>query len=195
MRLRVFALTVSPPRRRPRAGLPVVLLAALLGSAAGCRHPAAAVTTRPAIPDDSNAELVAYIADQPFVCAEAAMRSVYVLAKGEVFEGDSAALETAMRADGLLPRGWSHAPGDFLNRAEVSYMLAKAIHLRSGLNWQLTGLGRYAHRELIYRGIAHPGSELKLVSGGEFLGMLQRANEYLDRHGGADHAELGSEPR
>ena len=34
-------------------------------------------------------------------------------------------------------------------------------------------------RELIYAGIAHPTGELGLVSGGEFLGIMARAEEYL----------------
>ncbi len=194
MRFCELATVVRRTLRRARVALPIGVMAAGLLASVGCQHGATGITTQPAIPADSNAQLVEYIADQPYVCAEAAARAVFVLARGEVFEGDYGALEAAMRSGGLLPRGWGHGPGDFLNRAEVSFMIAKAINLRSGLNWQLTGLGRYAHRELMYRRIAHPGSEIKLVSGGEFLGMLQRANQYLDKRGEA-HAELGSEPR
>lgn len=195
MCFRELATMARRPHRRARIGTAAPAIAFSLLALVGCRQPSAAITTQPVIPQSSNAELVEYISDQPYVSAEAAGRTVFVLATGNVFDGDYGTLQTAMRSNGLLPRGWRHGPGDYLTRDEASFLIAKAIHLRSGLNWRLTGLGRYAHRELIYRGIAHPGSGLKLLSGGEFLGMLERANEYLDTHGRADHAELGKEPR
>ena len=56
----------------------------------------------------------------------------------------------------------------------------------------MLGLGRYAYRELQYHQIAGPGGDLGLVSGGEFLGIVRKADEYK-RHVGqtSDYAELG----
>ena len=185
--------SVAGPRCAP-AGLLAATLALgslLLGCQAAGRHAA----SQPAVPTESNAQLVEYIGDLPFVTAEPAYRAVYILAHGEVFEGDFDALCRQMRSEHLIAPYWHHRPDSYLDRAAVSYMIARAIDLRSGLNWRLFGLGRYAHRELVYRGIAHPASEMRLISGGEFLGMLARAEDYLYQHRPQlQRAELGSAP-
>ena len=115
---------------------------------------------------------------------------------GEIFEGDYAALTETMTSEGLIGRGWSYDTSTFVDRAAVGHMVARACDIRRGLNWQVTGLGRYAYRELIYLGIAHPGGEYSLISGGEFLGLLARAEEYLHKVGRSpgEAAQLGDEP-
>jgi hypothetical protein len=175
------------------AALVVTLPALLL---AGCRASLPRTTTQPAVPTDSNAELVDYIGNQPYVTAEAAYRAVYILWRGEVFEGDYDALVGELEEGRLIASGWHHAPDDFVDRAAVGYLVARACDIRTGLNWQLLGLGRYAWRELIYHRIAHASSEYGLISGGEFLGVLARAEEYLHDVGRApsEKARLGTEP-
>ncbi len=177
-----------------RPALLVGTLSALMLS--GCRAAQPHATTQPAVPTDTNAELVEYISDVPYLAAEPAYRAVYILAKGEIFEGDYEALAAAMKTDGLIGRGWKYEANAFIDRAAVGHLVARACDVRTGLNWCLTGLGRYAYRELIYLGIAHPGGELRLISGGEFLGLMARAEEYLYEVGRApgEVAELGEEP-
>jgi hypothetical protein len=170
-----------------------LLLAPLL---AGCRAALPRAADQTVVPTDTNAELVEYISDQPYVTAEAAYRAVYILANGEIFQGDFDTLAADMRADGLVGHGWGYGADSFIDRAATGRLVARACDIRTGLNWQLTGLGRYAWRELIYRRIAHPSGEYSLISGGEFLGVLARAEEYLHKIGRApgEQAELGGEP-
>ena len=130
---------------------------------------------------DRNAELVQYITDQAYITAEPAYRAVYVLAKGDALEGEFDELSATLAADGLIGKSWDYAPQRCLTRADVGFMICRACRIRTGVNWTLTGLGRYAWRELIYHEIANGGDENRLMSGGEFVGILLRAEEYLTR--------------
>ena len=139
-------------------------------------------TSQPAMPAASNAELVDYISDQPFVTAEAGYRAVYVLWKGQPYSGDYSGIQSELINGNIAAGGWNHDPADYLNRATVGYLVCRACEIKSGLNWMLTGMGRYAWKELQYRGIAQTsGGELGLITGGEFLGILSKAEEYTRR--------------
>jgi hypothetical protein len=158
--------------------IPAVMGALLLTGcqAAGPRNP-----DMGPVPVDDSAALVEYIANEPFVTAEPAVRATYGLATGETFEGDYDALVAAMKTRGLIGRHWDLPPDRPLRRGDVGVLLCRACDIRTGLNWMLTGLGRYGYRELQYREIAGPGGEFGLVSGGEFVGMLTHAEDYLRR--------------
>lgn len=186
-------LTQNParaPRRRPAAALCAVF--ALL-SFAGCQAPQRHATSQPEVPR-GNAELVAYLTEQPLVTAEAAYRAVHLLRYREPFEGDFAALASKLSSDGIVRESWGHAAGDYVDRGQVGFMLCRACEIRTGVNWQLTGLGRYAWRELQYLRIAGEGSELARVGGGEFVGLITRAGDYLHEHQrDLPRAELGRE--
>lgn len=182
----------SLPPRLIYCVLVVVLVLACVG---GCRT-AQPATTQPTVPADGNAALMQYIGEQPFVTAEVTYRAAYILAKGEVFAGDFEALTQALAADRIVGASWNHAPADLVDRQTVAYMICRACGIRGGLNWRLTGLGRYAWRELQHKRIAGPGGEWALLSGGELQGILLRADEYLYRTGRVTtgRADLGAEP-
>jgi hypothetical protein len=152
-------------------------------------------TTQPTIPG-GNAALIQHISEQPYVTAEAAYRAVFVLWQGELFDGDFAALSEALHEGGMIGQNWNLTSDQYLDRATVGYMICRVCGVRSGLNWQLTGLGRYAWRELQYKQIAGPGSEMSLVGGGEFLGILARAEDYMRNAGkqAVERVELGAAP-
>lgn len=177
--------------------LPLVLAAVALALLPACRTttPRAASQTVP--PPRENALLIEYIGEQPFVTADSGYRAVYSFwKKGESYEGEFAALADALVAARIVSADWHHDADAALDRATVAYMICRAADLH-GVNWDLMGLGRYAWRELVFRGIAYPGSELRLVSGGEFLGILYRAEDHLHQLGRSDaqRIELGEEPR
>lgn len=162
---------------------------ALLG---GCQATQPHTGPAPTIPNN-NAELVLYISNQPYLTAEPAYRAVYALAHGETFNGKFDELAASLQNDKLIG-AWNLPPQKHLRRMHVGYMICRAVNIRTGVNWNLTGLGRYAWRELIYHEIAAGGSELGLISGGEFVGILSRAEEYLARTQPADAStvELGN---
>jgi len=162
----------------------------------GCQALEPRAASQPAVPQAGNAELIACIADQPLVTAEAAYRATYLLSKGEAFSGDFAALTEALRAEALVGKSWQYTSDQFVDRAAIGFMVCRACNIRSGVNWNLTGLGRYAWRELQYHRIADEGSEYGLMSGGEFVGLLSRAEDYLRRTAkGGEGVELGAPPK
>jgi hypothetical protein len=176
------------PARRCSTALLVVVLSAVLS---GCQSPHA--PSDPPPPRAGSAELILYIVNEPFVTAEPAYRAIFALAQGEAFTGEFGELTDKLREGGLIGKDWTHAADQCLDRATVAYMVCRACKIQSGVNWMLTGLGRYAWRELQYKGIAEGGSETTLMSGGEFVGVLSRAGEYLQRTGkaGEQNVQLG----
>lgn len=193
------AASLQAARRSRLSAGPVCCrtVALLVAVVTGCRAPGYHPTTQPTVAPESNAELIEQIGNLPYLTAEPGYRAVYILWRGEPFAGDFDALAAELKAGGIASQAWRHRSDTFLDRAAVGYLVARACGIRTGLNWQLTGLGRYAYRELVYRGIAHPRSEWSLISGGEFLGILSRAEEYLQQVGRAPvrKAELGPAQR
>lgn len=193
--------TTAAQRRRgtPCFGLRVLgveaLGALLVLALVGCQTPRA--TTQPALARTGNAELVQYISDQPFVTAEAAYRATYVLAKGEPFSGEFDELTQTLKAEKLIGGGWNYAAERYVTRADVGFLVCRACQIRTGVNWNLTGLGRYAWRELIFHNVAEGGDENHLISGGELVGILLRAEQYRVRAGKqeAPPVDLGPRPK
>jgi hypothetical protein len=190
--VRGLGVRIGGPRYRSwRTSLLICVLGTIL---AGCQvaPPRGVAMTQPAVPTEGSASLAEYVADQPYVTVEPAYRATYALWKGEAFSGDFAALSAALRDGRIIGSGWKYAADALIDRDSVGHLFCRACDIRTGLNWQLSGLGRYAWRELQYRGIAGPGSEYGYISGGQFVGMLSRAEQYVARqgHGAAARLEL-----
>jgi hypothetical protein len=144
----------------------------------------------------SSAALMEYIGDQPYVTQDAGYRAAYTLWRGASFTGSFDALAEELRGGHIIGRSWRDDPQRLLTRIHAGYMVCRATGIKSGLNWRLFGHGRYAWRELIYREIAQPSSEMNYISGGEFLGVITRADEYAAKRGRtpAPNLELGPRP-
>jgi len=183
-------------RARFRNTAPSAIGLVLLLGLAGCQSAQTRNTAQRDVPADSNAELMEYIGDQAFLTAEPAYRAAHLLWTGEVFAGDYEALQRKLERAGIVNPAWGLHADTYIDRATLGYLLARTAEIRTGLNWQLFGLGRYAYRELVYREIAVERGESSYVSGGEFLGILNRAEHYLkERHGASiPRVELGEEP-
>jgi hypothetical protein len=195
-----FAQRLLPRlRRRPdlgRVGL-LVGLGLLTVATTGCHATGMHATSQPAVPAAGNAELVQYVSNQPYLTAEPAYRAVYALAHGQAFAGGFDELTAALVAENVIGKDWEYASNRVLNRAAVGFMICRAAGIHTGINWNLTGLGRYAWRELTYHRIAEGGGELAPITGGEFVGVLARADDYMQRHGRHEdrNVELGSRER
>jgi len=150
-------------------------------------------TTQPDVPREGNGALFEYVAGQPYVTVEPAYRAIYLLWKGDPLTGDFEALTQALVEARIVRPEWKYPPDAMIDRGSVGYLVCRAARVRSGLNWQLTGLGRYAWRELNYLGIATPISEYGYVPGGQFVGILSRAEDYVRGRGPGEvpRVELG----
>ncbi len=142
-----------------------------------------------------NAELLDYIAEQPLLLAEPGYRAAHIVWSGEPFAGEFDELAGVLADADIIGAGWGLSADKPLDRAAVGFIVCRASGWNGGLNWRLTGLGRYAWRELVYHGIARASSEWNLISGGEFLGILLKTDEYLASIGRASwkRSELGGE--
>ncbi len=154
---------------------------ALLIGLVGCKAVGPRITSDEAVPQDSSAALIMYVSDQSYVTAEAAYHVGYVLSHGEMFAGSFDELAAKLVDQKIVAKRWQHAPDQALRRGEVAYVVCRACGIGTGVNWLATGLGRYALRELQYRDIVGTGSEYRLMSGGEFVGVVNRAEQYLRR--------------
>lgn len=161
---------------------PAVVISAAALVSAGCRSMDAAA--RPA-PRSGTAELIAHAAEQPYTTADTAYRATYALATGQSFDGEFDALREKLREDELIGN-WPYEANERVRKADVGYMVCKACKIQTGINWNLTGLGRYAWRELVYHDIARPSSEHGFITGGEFVGLLLKAEEYMYSEGEAE---------
>lgn len=83
-------------------------------------------------------------------------------------------------------RGW--LPQDFdepaelaIRRGAVARALADICRVRGGVMMQVLGpTERYSARELEYLGIMPPGSPNQVVAGGEFIGLISQAQDYIN---------------
>lgn len=171
------------------------VLACLPVFLAGCQ---ASLPTRANAPTPprGNAELMEFLSNQSVVCAEPAYRAVYMLWTGDAFDGEFEALRDRFIEEKIAVRSWKHAPNTIMNRAGVAYMVCKACDIKAGANWLVSDLGRYAWKQLQSMGIAGRGTEVGYFSGGEFLGLISRADEYVykKRNDAERRPELGDEP-
>ena len=178
---------------RPLNVVSLIGVAALVVGLAGCKAMGPQMASDTPVPQDSSAALIMYTSDQPYVTAESAYHVGYVLAHGETFAGSFDELATTLVDEKIVAKHWQHSPNQALRRGEVAFVVCRACRIGTGVNWLATGLGRYALRELQYRDIVGGGGEYGLMSGGEFVGVVNRAEQYLRQMNRAPaEVELGS---
>lgn len=62
---------------------------------------------------------------------------------------------------------------------EAAWLFARAVQLEGGVLWSLVGNERYAHREMVARGIFSSENARQLMSGGELLGAYREARNLI----------------
>lgn len=142
-----------------------------------------------------NAELMNYIAELPYLTADPGYRAAYLLWQNEPYEGEFADLAATLEQNEIVD-DWEVGPNDALSRDKIGYMVCRALDIKRGINWSVTGWGRYAWRDLAYLGIASRVSEIGFLTGGEFLGMMSRASDYVaNRYASqSQRVDLGPRP-
>ncbi len=112
-----------------------------------------------------------------------AYRMINILAKGhdtpdesfDDFKNELLNLE-------IIPQKWSDFKADeFINRGQLAYMLVKALGIKGGLTTRIFGpTPRYAFRECVMRKLIASGFPNELVSGGELISVLSRAERFQE---------------
>ena len=168
---------------------------AVVVSPLGC----AATRTEPAAVDyntlDDAAFLHDHLVNQALVTVDEAYKVGLILADGEDTTGGFAERETKLAERSIIRPAWNLAPDQYVDMGTVAYMVCQICEVTGGVNRVLLGswgLGdrRYALRELKFRKIIQGGSDYSLVSGGELLGILHRADTYMEQAGVQDAAPV-----
>ncbi len=128
---------------------------------------------------------------EPVVTVAEAYRAVLILADGDDTHEDFAAREQALISRGMVRPEWGLERDQAIDRGTIAYMLYRMLEMRGGVDMTLFGswgLGdrRYALRELTYRGLMSKSATYQYISGGEFVYLLRKADEYRSERNGAD---------
>ncbi len=92
----------------------------------------------------------------------------------------------AQRVEYAKRRGWVddnffEAQDLAVRRGVVARALADICRIRGGVMMRIAGRNeRYATRELEYLGILPPGSPNQVIAGGEFIGLISQAQDYVN---------------
>jgi hypothetical protein len=85
----------------------------------------------------------------------------------------------------MIDPAWTFGPADCLERDVLAYMAASYLGCRPGLVTGMFGMTRrYAHREMLYRGIIAPGAPRTVVTGSELLSVATRVARRYQPHRG-----------
>lgn len=80
---------------------------------------------------------------------------------------------------GVLPEGFDRPGNEAVQRGTLAVALVKAAQIKGGVMMRLIGpTERYAVRELQYVGVFPPSGTHQTFSGGEFLDVLGRIEDY-----------------
>ncbi len=180
-----------------RAALVGVLSFGVIGGCARPRKTAPAVD--PAGLDDMGFQ--AYLADIPLVTVDEACRAMLILADGEDKTKTWSKRREVLLSRGLIRSAWGLQPNNLVDRGTVAFMICRICEIRGGVNCLVlgsVGLGdrRYAHRELVHRGLMPRSTEWQSITGGQMVSLLGKADELMEEKElyGTETFDLGAEP-
>jgi hypothetical protein len=82
---------------------------------------------------------------------------------------------------GIVDCRWCFGPQTCLRRDVLAYMCASYMGCRPGLFTSFCGMTRrYAHRDMLFRGVLAPGTPNSYVPGSELLAVVSRVAEKTD---------------
>ena len=166
------------------AGMVLCLMALLVVGLAGCassgvREVRAFEDLPPAKGEvASDAEFFFELSEKKYCSTDDAYQGMLYLIDGTDTSNDFEERTARLVMHGVADKNWQHNPNAVTTKGKVAYMLARALEIRGGVMYNITdGSGRYALRELIYKGIIIDGTEYSQVSGAEYVGILGRADD------------------
>jgi len=119
------------------------------------------------------------VATKPLISNDEAFHGLllYLDAKDDATTYDQRV--AALKSRGFLPKNFQKPASAALERGTLAVALAKHLNLRGGLTMRLTGVTpRYATRELEYRAVYPPSSPQQIFTGGEFVGVIGKAEDF-----------------
>jgi len=120
------------------------------------------------------------LASKPNATFEDGCKCAAMLA-GIPTSGDITDVKARLAVRKIIPKKWlEEKPGsERLTKGVMAYMICTSLRIRGGLVMSLLGpTCRYAFRECVYLKLIARGNAAGLVSGGELLAVLGRAEKY-----------------
>jgi hypothetical protein len=83
----------------------------------------------------------------------------------------------------VIRPGWIANGQEKLTRGRVAYMICRTCGIKGGLSMAVLGTTEhYAFRECVFLGVWEGGTQRDYMTGGELVGVLKWAADYLDLH-------------
>jgi hypothetical protein len=159
-----------------------LIVLVLVGLVAGCQHARVAEPlTKKLGGDDAGAQLEFWhqLAERPITCNDEAFHGLLLYLDNQDPSADYTARVAAMKSRGLLPGGFNRPADEAVTRGTLAVAITRALQIKGGLMMHLThDHPRYATRELMYMDLYPPSSPNQTFSGGEFLGIIGRIEDW-----------------
>jgi len=129
--------------------------------------------------DDGSAAYLDRISSGETVSENDAFRGVLMLLEVDDAKDTFRGRTEKLAAKGIVDSWWDFQADKPITRGKVAYMMYQACKVSGGVILTLTGPSqRYCLRELQYQGFVTKGSVFSPVTGGEYVGVLARADAY-----------------
>ncbi len=117
--------------------------------------------------------------DQPLASNDDAFHGLLLYFDGKDEAPDYAARVQTLKARGWLARDFAEAGDRAVHRGTVAQALVTALKFKGGLTMRLLGSSpRYALRELQFRGMLPDTSPNQVFTGGEFVGVIGKVEDF-----------------
>lgn len=134
-------------------------------------------------PNDVTAQLDFWheLPGRPAITNDEGMHGVILLVWGTDETGSYENRVAFLRDRGWLPDGVGEDDANVaMQRGTLAALLVHALDIEGGVMMRLTGgAPRYAYRELVYRGMMPQGSELMVLDGLDFVGVVSKAEDFM----------------
>ncbi|MEQ9616454.1 MAG: hypothetical protein RLN60_00290 [Phycisphaerales bacterium] len=83
-----------------------------------------------------------------------------------------------LKALGWLPERFDEPAEMAMRRGTLAKGLVSALNIEGGVMYRLTGVARYANRELVFLNIMPAGTDYQVLNGYEYVGVISKAQDY-----------------
>jgi hypothetical protein len=130
---------------------------------------------------DQQMEFWHRLAEKPMTSNNEAFHALLIFVDGQDTAERYYQRVDALKRKGMLLKDFDGEANDAVSRGTMAVALFKALNLKGGVIMTVFGTSpRYATRELRYRNIYPESSPNQTFSGGEFIGLIGRAQDWLD---------------
>jgi hypothetical protein len=116
---------------------------------------------------------------QPIASNDEVFHALLLYVDGKDSAADYESRVKELKSRHLLPADFAGRSDEAVNRGTVAVALDQMLHIQGGLTMRIFGPSpRYALRAAVERGILPESSPNQGLSGGEFIGVMQKAEEF-----------------